>query len=285
MSRMDSYSVPGEAQTMHPGPQVASARPQAQVESSQVVSLLPNSVKVSLINGAKWGYTKSGNPMVVCSKTGKVVTHGLDPSKEHEDVHQLNMFSSHQEIAKVFGEQIQQYFNFVGFIVATNVVFTCIALISWVPHASSMISKMNAEGVGPGSSVGGLAVLDLYFLASYQPSNDTNWTVMMVLATVLMFLVPLLYLSLVQFWFKDDDPLNHTGRCPPPRCTDMPSFCVAGIVLPCLIPVPCPSQTMRKTPSRRTCPPAIFPVSRTLSVPSASPSPTASSSFASGSQL
>jgi hypothetical protein len=90
-----------------------------------------------------------------------------------------------------------------------------------VPHARDMVPRLNAERVGTTSdtSIGGVAVLNLWFISTYQPSSDTNWTVMVILATVVSFLVPFLYMLLVAKYFKDDMNMQYAGVCFLKRCS------------------------------------------------------------------
>ena len=95
------------------------------------------------------------------------------------------------------------------------------SFFSFVPHARDMVPRLNAERVGTTTdySIGGVAVLNLWFISTYQPSSDANWTIMIILATVASFLVPVVYLLLVAYYFKDDIPVQYVGGCFPKRCS------------------------------------------------------------------
>ena len=96
---------------------------------------------------------------MVCSRSGAEIRSEIDPlidpSQEHVKVHNFNLFTSHRVIAQFYGEQVKQYFNFVWFVMLTNVVFTCIALIRYFPREFSLpllriwyLFRISLEGQG-----------------------------------------------------------------------------------------------------------------------------------------
>jgi len=142
-------------------------------------------------------YTKHGNPYI--SQTGDGHASALNEYAPTD----VSVFCSDEELGKVYGPQITQYFNFLKFIIFTNFVFFLISLISFVPHAlntGDRLKSVNAGFLQTGTST---SELDLLFLASYQPSSDGSWSAMMALASLLSFATGPLYLLASTFIFKD----------------------------------------------------------------------------------
>ena len=105
---------------------------------------------------------------------------------------------------ELLGPQIRQYFNFLRFIILTNLVFFLLTLISFVPHVSKTTDMLKTVGasLGQGSSTS-TSKLDILFLSSYQPSSDGAWTAMVALCSILSFLTGPMYILASTYIFKD----------------------------------------------------------------------------------
>ena len=90
--------------------------------------------------GQAWKFTKTGQPFIY----DDLLKSDIDPTQEHVGT-KLNMLSTTDDIAKEFGLQIKQYFNFLLFVMVSNFLFTCIAIISWAPHAAAVLPMLAGE--------------------------------------------------------------------------------------------------------------------------------------------
>ena len=123
---------------------------------------------------------------------------------DEQSFQDLSLFSSLETICTVYGPQIRQYFNFLRFIIFTNLIFFLLTLISFVPHVSKTTDMLKTVGasLGQGSSTS-TSKLDILFLSSYQPSSDGAWTAMVALCSILSFLTGPMYILASTYIFKD----------------------------------------------------------------------------------
>jgi hypothetical protein len=97
--------------------------------------------------------------------------------------------ASDEEVEKSFnskphgteGKYIMNYFNFLRYVIASNLVMTIWCFIGWIPHVRNTRPMFEKEGLGSASTS-----VDLLFLSSYQPSSDKLWLAMAVLGTITM---------------------------------------------------------------------------------------------------
>eukprot|EP00802_Teleaulax_amphioxeia_P006001 Tamp_06005.p1 GENE.Tamp_06005~~Tamp_06005.p1 ORF type:complete len:734 (-),score=146.39 Tamp_06005:608-2809(-) len=157
-------------------------------------------------------YNKDGNPYIAHTDDQPDLFNMEVPAD-------LSIFCSDQQLGEIFGPQITQYFNFLYFVIFTNLLFFGIALISFVPHALKTNKMLETVGSGFLQSGTRTSDLDLLFLASYQPSSDGTWYAMLALASLLSFLAGPLYLIASTFIFKDY--IGATEREIPPEFNEI----------------------------------------------------------------
>ena len=122
----------------------------------------------------------------------------------------LSFLSSSSELWESFndrcdeGKQVKQYFNFLNFVLANNLLMAVWSLVAWLPHASNVLGRMEKEGVGSTYGLGRSGVADVLFLSSFQPSSDRYLELMIVLATLTMFLTAPAYYLVAKRYFDDE---------------------------------------------------------------------------------
>ncbi len=109
---------------------------------------------------------------IAYSSTGQPYISGPDASQEHQDA-KVSIFSPPKRMEEVYGKQVTQYFNFLKFIICSNIIFTCIGFISYGFHLDKNVWRLSAAGIGP-SQISGTTALDVLFISTYQPSNDVS---------------------------------------------------------------------------------------------------------------
>ncbi len=79
-----------------------------------------------------------------------------------------------------------QYFNFLKFILANNILMTIWSLLGWVPHAINVWGRLRADGVEDIRALGRSGAAEIMFLSSFQPSSDKMFDLMMYLGIATM---------------------------------------------------------------------------------------------------
>lgn len=147
---------------------------------------------------------KTGNPELVPIEAPGQVESSVT-AEELANEHRrktLSCFSNRDELLVEFGMPVIQYFNFVKFTVATNLIVFLITLIGFLPHLNNAGPKLYNEGIGFMQSTS-ISSVDLLFLSSVQPSSDPTWITMIALTVVVSFMAPFVYLSVATKYFKD----------------------------------------------------------------------------------
>ena len=125
--------------------------------------------------------------------------------------------ASRDELAASFdaagdeGQQVRQYFNFLNFVILNNLAMTAWALVGWLPHALNVAGRMAADGVGPAGGMGRSGFADILFLASYQPSSDLCWELMLWLGTATMLLTAPAYYLAAKCLLRDEQAEPEPG--------------------------------------------------------------------------
>ena len=147
----------------------------------------------------KFEYKANGEFVLVHEQSQAVET---TPGGHRQKV---GMSCSRQELEDVFGTPVRLYYNFLSFISCVNVVFVAISLIAWVPHCLNTFPRMRDEGMG-WRQAGDLTMtqfINIFAIASFQPSSDAAWSSMVWLSSIGSLLVGPLYFCTSLFYFQD----------------------------------------------------------------------------------
>uniref|UniRef100_A0A7S0H799 WW domain-containing protein n=1 Tax=Hanusia phi TaxID=3032 RepID=A0A7S0H799_9CRYP len=179
----------------------------AEANNSGVFSL--NSIKASIMsftqpayeleidrNVQVLKYNQNGNPYIAFQDTQANLA-----SNEHVKK-QVSFFCSRDELEESYGKPVIQYFNFLNFVIVSNVILFAFSLIGFIPHVKNASPKLSDSGFGF-LNTSTISSLDLLFLSTFQPSTDGAWVSMMVLVTIFMFLIGPMYFYTSTLFFRD----------------------------------------------------------------------------------
>eukprot|EP00960_Hanusia_phi_P065676 766178-Hanusia_phi.AAC.2 len=141
-------------------------------------------------------YNQNGNPYIAFQDTQANLA-----SNEHVKK-QVSFFCSRDELEESYGKPVIQYFNFLNFVIVSNVILFAFSLIGFIPHVKNASPKLSDSGFGF-LNTSTISSLDLLFLSTFQPSTDGAWVSMMVLVTIFMFLIGPMYFYTSTLFFRD----------------------------------------------------------------------------------
>ena len=125
-----------------------------------------------------------------------------DAANEHKRK-ELSMWCSTEDITQCYGLETTQYFNFLKFIMCSNLVLVLVAFIGFIPHVANAGGRLQDSGVSFLLGFPDAASLDLLFLSTVQPSTDGAWISMMVLGFLVIFFTGPVYMLVSTYYLKD----------------------------------------------------------------------------------
>ena len=141
-------------------------------------------------------FNKNGNPYIAFQDAAASLASNEHVQKE------VSFFCSRDELEEAYGKPVTQYFNFLNFVIVSNLILFLFSLIGFVPHVSNASPKLSDAGFGF-LNASSISSLDLLFLSSFQPSTDGPWVTMMVLVTIFTFILGPVYFYTSTLFFRD----------------------------------------------------------------------------------